>query len=562
MDIHESAVTCCAYFADCPSDLVPAFYSVGSKSQKKTGFSEKDWPISGGEWSSSSSSYNEIIVTGHDDGSIKFWDASAGTLQVLYKLKTAKLFEKGRTRSIDSEEDLFAIQQIYLCPESRKLAIAGNGKHVVLFKFKKVEILFLYYLMLTNSSYDFRGPRTKGKEVESSSDHDSPAGNTSGSSETKNTESNQPLKVKTGLQKRAPGFQATLICLTVAASGEQPENITALSLNSSYGLMAYGNETNLVIIDIVQKISLIVLNTADIGGNSDPCQRVLRSPKRQDDLKRENEDKARSPSTDQTQRDSTVPSEALLAMVADNAQQSQQCPLRGEYQAASCNNDKRTTEVTVNEICKPGHTVNEEDCAKNHGWKGFSLKRQLTKVDLKIKSTFTPTLTSQNGVGTDSSGGQKSSVFYCNVSESASSLSPVESVESESSVSSEGSIPGRESPPHDEKKRCGSLDAKSPMLEGDNNKLLRLQNENSPEKSSAVRPVDLTLSETEMKPPRLKKIVKMKQAKREGRLLSVPNLKFPKNDPPICDLRCEENTAPESFTCNLIRRFSKCLKLE
>lgn len=74
------------------------------------------------------------------------------------------------------------------------------------------------------------------KEVESSSDHDSPAGNTSGSSETKNSETNQPLKVKSGLQKRAAGFQATLICLTVAPSGEQPENITALSLNTSYGL--------------------------------------------------------------------------------------------------------------------------------------------------------------------------------------------------------------------------------------------------------------------------------------------------------------------------------------
>lgn len=74
------------------------------------------------------------------------------------------------------------------------------------------------------------------REVETSSDHESPAGNTSGSSEAKNTESNQSLKIKSGLQKRAAGFQATLICLTVAASGEQPENITALSLNSSYGL--------------------------------------------------------------------------------------------------------------------------------------------------------------------------------------------------------------------------------------------------------------------------------------------------------------------------------------
>ncbi|XP_033205313.1 syntaxin-binding protein tomosyn isoform X5 [Bombus vancouverensis nearcticus] len=295
MDIHESPVTCCAYFADCPSDLVPAFYSVGSKSQKKTGFSDKDWPISGGEWSSSSSGYNEIILTGHADGSIKFWDASAGTLQVLYKLKTAKLFEKGRTRSIDSEEDPLAIQLIFLCPESRKLAIAGSGRHVVLFKFKKVESMSEVVTLEISLTAD------PAKEIESSSDHDSPAGNTSGSSESKNNESNQPLKVKTGLQKRAAGFQATLVCLTIANIGEQAENITALSLNSSYGLMAYGNESGIVIIDIVQKISLIVLNTADIGGNTDPCQRVLRSPKRQDELKRENEDKARSPSTDQVQ---------------------------------------------------------------------------------------------------------------------------------------------------------------------------------------------------------------------------------------------------------------------
>ncbi|XP_043667400.1 syntaxin-binding protein 5 isoform X14 [Vespula pensylvanica] len=297
MDIHESPVTCCAYFADCPSDLVPAFYSVGSKSQKKTGFSEKEWPVSGGEWSSSSSSYNEIILTGHADGSIKFWDASAGTLQVLYKLKTAKLFEKSRVRSVDSEEDPLAIQLIYLCPESRKLAIAGSGKYVVLFKFKKAESMSeVVTLEISLSQNPLR-------EIETSPDHDAPAtGNVPSGGESKHTsEHNHPLKVKTGLQKRAAGFQATLICLTIAPSGEQPENITALSLNSSYGLMAYGNETGLVIIDIVQKISLIVLHTTDLGGSGDPYQRVLRSPKRQDDSKRENEDKARSPSADQVQ---------------------------------------------------------------------------------------------------------------------------------------------------------------------------------------------------------------------------------------------------------------------
>lgn len=62
MDIHESAVTCCLYIADCPGDLIPALYSVGA--QGHTGFSKREWPISGGEWGSLAPSYAEIIVTG------------------------------------------------------------------------------------------------------------------------------------------------------------------------------------------------------------------------------------------------------------------------------------------------------------------------------------------------------------------------------------------------------------------------------------------------------------------------------------------------------------------
>ena len=79
----------------------------------------------------------------HADGSIKFWDASAGTLQVLYKLKTAKVFERPQPRnSVDAaDDDPFAIQLISLCPESRKLCIAGAASHVVLFKFRKQEAM-------------------------------------------------------------------------------------------------------------------------------------------------------------------------------------------------------------------------------------------------------------------------------------------------------------------------------------------------------------------------------------------------------------------------------------
>ncbi|KAK2585142.1 hypothetical protein KPH14_008648 [Odynerus spinipes] len=610
MDIHESPVTCCAYFADCPSDLVPAFYSVGSKSQKKTGFSEKEWPISGGEWSSSSSSYNEIILTGHADGSLKFWDASAGTLQVLYKLKTAKLFEKSRARSVDSEEDPMAIQLIFLCPESRKLAIAGAGKHVVLFKFKKAESMSEVVTLEVSLSRD------PLREVESSPDHEPPAtGNVPSGGESKNTsEYNHPLKVKSGVQKRAAGFQATLICLTVAPSGEQAENITALSLNSSYGLLAYGNESGLAIIDIVQKVSLIVLHTADLGGSGDPYQRVLRSPKRQDDSKREIEDKARSPSADQTQPDATRESEPVLTTPLPDShhhhhhhhhqlqqqqqqQHQQQQQQHSQSQRASprdtnCpggSNAEKSAEESASEssvklASGSSASSNGEDSPKNHGWKAFRLKRQLSKVDLKIKNTFASSLaSSQNGqVGSESAPQKSSSVFYCNVNESSRVLSPVESLETEEDESASCSTAnpsGRESPQASSTassiaSASSSSSSSCPQAEHSKNVDGESERQSGAERGEvsavtaerthacgiAARPLELSLHENDRK-PRLKRIVMGIQSKREGRLLSVPNLKYQKTDgSTVCDLRCEDNTAPvadtSSFTGNLIRRFS------
>jgi len=60
------------------------------------------------------------------------------TLQVLYKLKTAKLFDSTKCRSADASDNLFAINMMFFCVESRLLCIAGS-EHVLLFKFSKQE---------------------------------------------------------------------------------------------------------------------------------------------------------------------------------------------------------------------------------------------------------------------------------------------------------------------------------------------------------------------------------------------------------------------------------------
>ncbi|XP_043275940.1 syntaxin-binding protein 5 isoform X2 [Venturia canescens] len=593
MDLHESAVTCCAYFADCPSDLVPAFYSVGSKSQKKTGFSEKEWPISGGEWSPNSSSYNEIILTGHADGSIKFWDASAGSLQVLYKLKTAKLFEKSRTRSIDTEEDPLAIQLMFLCPESRKLAIAGAGRHVVLFKFKKVESTSEVVTLDISITSD------GGKETDASPDRDSQPC-IPGTEESKNhpNESNHPLKVRGGLQKRAAGFQATLICLTSGANGEQCENITALSLNSSYGLLAYGNESGLVIVDIVQKVTLLVMSSGDLGGSADPYQRALRSPKKQEDSKRENDDKARSPSIDQinqTQRDTTSESESVLTTLGDKPtsnQQNQQVWLNqqtalNEESLFGTSDNRDSNEDSTRENRKsPYQITNNEETEitrKTSPWKR-QFKRQLSRVDLKIKHTFTPsasaaaaaaaaaaTSSANNGASNNPQQKQASSTFYCNTSEVPETSRANEGRAETDTCSSAGQAfsaqPEKTSP---EKTGTGatggvSLVGSSANSSGDNDKrraggageteAVSSRSNSSNYDVSAVRPIDLPLFDDADKITEMKKVAKAKGTK--TRLLSVPNIKYQKNEGPLSTTRNEDNAGVESFAGNLMRRINK-----
>lgn len=93
-------------------------------------------------------------------------------------------------------------------------------------------------------------------------------------------------------------------------------------------------------------------------------------------------------------------SEPVITRIADSiqqVQQQQQCP-RNENQTGN-SSDKPSAEETTNESNKAGNIPNGDECQKSQGWKGFSLKRQLSKVDMKIKNTFTPSsVSSQNGV--------------------------------------------------------------------------------------------------------------------------------------------------------------------
>ncbi|XP_074547730.1 syntaxin-binding protein 5 isoform X2 [Halichoeres trimaculatus] len=326
LTIHESPVTCCEYFADCPAELIPALYSVGSR-QKRQGYSKREWPISGGNWGQGTQSYPEIIITGHADGSIKFWDASALMLQVLYKLKTAKVFERARSKeekpSTDIvEEDPFAIQTLSWCPESRMLCVAGVSAHVILYRFSKqeitTEVVELLEVRMQGEFSDGDSPDPGGDQTPtlptpaastSPQEGELPAQPSTGSNSSDGPRDNIPcLQVRSSPLKQSPGYQVELVIQLVWVSGEPPQPITSLAINSSYGLVVFGNSNGLAVVDYLQKTLLLNMGTSDLYSPSDPYQRQPRSPRKQrqpsgalcdtNDGTNPSEDRCKSPTSD------------------------------------------------------------------------------------------------------------------------------------------------------------------------------------------------------------------------------------------------------------------------
>uniref|UniRef100_A0A8C7V2F2 Syntaxin binding protein 5L n=1 Tax=Oncorhynchus mykiss TaxID=8022 RepID=A0A8C7V2F2_ONCMY len=262
MDIHESPVTCTAYFAECPPDIIPILYSIGAK-QKKTGYSHKEWPVSGGTWT---------LVSGFH--------------AMLYKLKTSKVFEKpkageGRAGEL-VEEDPYAVQMVSWCPHSRLFCVVGISAHVILYRFSKhdanTQIVSLE-VRLQFDSEDVISP-SEAENNPCFSDPSSHSPQPPGSPGSGTQDSLPCLKVKSRPVRMPPGYQAEMVVQLQWVDGEPPQQITSLDINSAYGLLAFGNCNGLTVVDFLQKTILMCMGTLDLYGAADPYQRLTRSPRK------------------------------------------------------------------------------------------------------------------------------------------------------------------------------------------------------------------------------------------------------------------------------------------
>lgn len=204
---------------------------------------------------------------------------------------------------------------------------------------------------------------------------------------------------------------------------------------------------------------------------------------------------------------------------------------------------------------------------KSSTWKTFNLKRQLSKVDMKLKkNTFTTC---------DNLREKRNSVFYC--SDTSPNPDNEDTLEERSSPESDdNTIIEKPNNNNDDDDREDKTSKEFDCLEEYSADIEYLSGE---EQSSVLvgslgsqyempinkqnycvlRPDKLELDECPVRPPR--HIKKRTPDKRDQRLLSVPNIKLQKPDlQHLRDLRYKEgaqSSTQSSFAGNLMRRFSK-----
>ncbi|CAG2163640.1 unnamed protein product, partial [Oppiella nova] len=164
--VHSSAITCCQHYSSVSDQIYKKIVEAG-RVQNTGKFTSKEWPINGGQSASKSvNTGRDLLVTGHEDGSVRFWDSSSVSLQHLYTLMTNKLFllsdddialidsddtalnetnaedewppfRKVGTFDPYSDDPRFAVRKIALCVYTGSLIIAGTAGQVIVYELKE-----------------------------------------------------------------------------------------------------------------------------------------------------------------------------------------------------------------------------------------------------------------------------------------------------------------------------------------------------------------------------------------------------------------------------------------
>ncbi|GLV32955.1 lethal (2) giant larvae [Carabus blaptoides fortunei] len=264
VSLHASAVTCSQHVAGVSEELWDKIKAAG-EGQISNIYSQNPWPIDGGALLCNKGAHaaprRELLLTGHEDGTVRFWDAGSVTLTPLYKYSTAPLFTgehlEDHTPSTEDEEEWppfrktgvfdpysddprLAVKKVVLCPLSGTLVVAGTAGHVVVAKFGMEHADVELRSTLMNIVSDRDGFVWKG--------HDQ-------------------LVVRSEPVQQPCGFQA---CAMLQL--HPPAAVTCCVLQAEWGLVAAGTAHGLALFDYLRQKPVIVkctLNPNDLSGAGD-----------------------------------------------------------------------------------------------------------------------------------------------------------------------------------------------------------------------------------------------------------------------------------------------------
>ncbi|XP_043243903.1 lethal(2) giant larvae protein homolog 1-like isoform X3 [Amphibalanus amphitrite] len=238
--LHSSAITTASYVTDCSETAYRRLVAAGERQRQPA--SQKPWPITGGERVGEPCSSRDLLLTGHEDGSVCVWAAGDVSLRLIYRLTTSRLFSEEeddrdrRERELDeefpplrsvgvfdpySDDPRLAVKRVALCGDSAALVVAGTAGQIVVWRLAEEEKEgykvqpVLVDLVSEQDSFAWKG-------------HDRlPA-------------RPEPLTLPAGYQP------SSVIQL------HPPAAVSALSLQDSWGLLAAGTGHGFVLFDFIQ----------------------------------------------------------------------------------------------------------------------------------------------------------------------------------------------------------------------------------------------------------------------------------------------------------------------
>ncbi|KAM9843481.1 lethal(2) giant larvae protein homolog 1 [Aulostomus maculatus] len=270
--LHSSAITCSCHISSVPPKLWERLINAG-KAQQGREHTHRSWPICGGKNLAPPPKQQELLLTGHEDGTVRFWDASGVALTPLYKLSTANVFHTDCDPSDDpqdpgddpdmqqeeewppfrkvgcfdpySDDPRLGIQKISLCKYSNKLVVAGTAGQVIVLGLSDERSDHLVDVSVVDLLQDREGFTWKG--------HDR-------------------LEPRLKLAPFPPGFQPLVLvqCLP-------PASVTAVALHAEWNLISFGTSHGFGLFDYHRRNAVLArctLHPNDSLAMEGPLSRV------------------------------------------------------------------------------------------------------------------------------------------------------------------------------------------------------------------------------------------------------------------------------------------------